>query len=358
MGVEWKDIIDSVRLDQALDALGVRVLQIIRGEHWSSCPLPSHPGSDATPSFSINEDTLLWNCFTCGEGGYLPALVAKLEDTDWDGGVHWLVPFSDGETDTDAGFMKQLERYLEQTTEKPKPRPRTVAMPYFSPNALDGLKPCPVELLEKWNITDETVVQYFGLRYDPERQRKNTDYFGPCIVIPHYFKTKLVGYQERWLDPDRPKKIPKYTNSDDFPKAETLYGWDDALVEMRHSPQPIVVVESAMTVQRLWQLAVASVGTFGAQVTDQQIRLLVTLPHGVILARDEDPDYLNSKGKWVTGAGVKAFASNADRLSAKIPVWSIPSIDKEKGDLADLVDDEVLALLARKKTVFSLLSDA
>lgn len=370
--VEYDDIIDSIRLDEVLNELGIVVTQITKGEHWSSCPLDGHPGADATPSFSINEDNLLWNCFTCHEGGSLPMLVRDIEHfTDDDGsrsepkfgltafekGVEWLLPFSDGDVESDDGFMKQLERYLERADERPK-RTRSVALPFYSPKIIERLDDAPVELLAKWNITQQETVTHHQIKFVPERHRVGAkgEYTGPALVIPHYFGGKLVGYQERWLDDDRGKYPPKYTNSDDFPKALTLYGWDDAVEEARRGT-PVIVVESTMTKNRLWEIGYTAAATFGASVSDEQLRLLRSLLGGVILAFDNDPDYLNKKGETVRGSGVIALEQVADHLTDFIPVEIVPPIPQEKGDLADLLEEATHDLIRRRKPVFSALAN-
>jgi DNA primase len=349
--IEYTDIIDSIRLDEVLDGLDIRVVEIKKGEHWASCPLPTHPGADSSPSFSVNEDTLLFNCFTCGEGGPLPLLVAAMNDyeTDaggkrWDKAVEWLLPFSDGEVDTDQGFMEQLERYLDRADEKPH-RTRKHEMPYFSTRVLEKLDYAPLELVEKWNITDERTVEQFNLRFDPERHRRVNDYTGPALIIPHFYHGDLVGYQERWLSDDRPKKMPKYTNSEDFPKALTLFNMDGAVEEARRG-LPVIVVESTMTVIRLWELGYTSVATFGASVSDEQVRLLTSFSGGLILVFDSDPDYLNERGKWVTGAGKKALADTTTKLFDFVfPLEICEFMTDNKDDLADLPEDEVHGLI-------------
>lgn len=351
---EWADLIDSVRLDEVLSALGIRVDQITKGEHWSSCPLSTHPGADASPSFSINEDSLVYNCFICG-GGLLPKLVQDVESLDsWDDAIVWLFDYSDGDVTTDDGFQKQLERYLERAVSRPK-RTRAKELPFYSPRVIDRYPEAPVELLSKWNIFEQETVSHHQIKYVEQHHRQSPkgEYTGPALIIPHFFGGKLVGYQERWLDDDRGKYPPKYTNSDDFPKAETLYGWDDALAEIRETPSAVLVVESAMTRLRLWELGFTSVGTFGAQVSDDQIRLLRSLTTGVILATDNDPDFYDAKGKLVTGAGKKALAKLANELTDFIPVEALPPVAKEKGDLADIDEVEVLDLYERRYPIFS-----
>lgn len=349
--IEYDDLVESIRLDQVLEELGIPVVEVLRSEYWASCPLGNH--ADSKPSFSVNEEKLLWNCFTCDEGGPLLTLVMKMNGLSRDEAVEWLLPMSDGDTSTDDGFMKQLGRYLERSDSPPK-RVRGASLPYFSISILERLEIAPIALLDKWGVVDPHTADAFNIRYDPERHRlkKGKEYTGPALVIPHFFGGEFVGFQERWLDSDKPDWIPKYTNSDEFPKSETLYNFDQALSYAK-AGEPIFVVESAPTVWRLDELAYPAVGTFGASVRPEQIRLLRTLFGGVVLSADNDPDYVNDRGKLVKGAGGKALHKLTEELYDYVPVEIIPSAPKEKGDLADLSDKELCLLIEQRKTVFT-----
>ena len=356
--LRWEDLAESVRFDEVLDALGIVVTDVTNtGWHQASCPLDSHPGADATPSFGVNEHELCYNCFTCGEGGFLPKLVIRLEhledeedDSAWQKSLRWLLPYTDLTSDVDRQFVESIERQLRGDGRAPK-RQRHLTLPQLSDKTLMTLRIAPVSLLAKWGIKGEDTVEAFNIRYDSERLRFGKDdehYNGPALIIPHYYEEKLVGYQERWLE-DPPKWIPKYTNSRDFPKKETLFNWDRTLRFARKG-EVTIVVESAMTVIRLSELGYSSVATFSAQVSETQYRLLTSLTPGVILAYDDDPNYLNRRGAWVEGAGKKAMRQMRT-LADYIPVYKIPAIGKEKGDLADLSDDEIYATIEASTSV-------
>ncbi len=337
----WDDISESVRLEEVLDELGIRTEHITRGEHFASCPLPNHPGADANPSFSINEETLLWNCFTCNEGGILPSLVIKVNELTvdaWNEALRFLAPFSDADVDgeDDVAFMKQLAGYLERAESRPK-RQRGTTLPYYSNSVIEKLTAAPVDSLEKWGIKSDQTVEDFQVKLVEDRTRikGGKEYIAPAIVIPHFWQGKLVGYQERWLEDDRPKWVPKYTNSDDFPKAQTLFNWDRA-VEAARRGMPVIVVESVFTAMRLHELGYAAVATFGASVSDVQVRLLGSLGT-LILSYDDD------------GAGKKALKALKERLGDLAVIYVAPSVGHEKGDLADLEDDEIVDLIDRSK---------
>lgn len=359
MEITWEDIAESIRLDEVLTDLGIDITEVTRLEHWTSCPLPTHPSADVKPSFSINEHSLLYNCFVCG-GGPLPLLVAEMQElesdeygTRFEKALEWLLPYSDAELedDDDDGFTEQIERYLARDV-KVK-HTRTVDLPYYSPRVIERLDYAPLETVAKWGIKHEETIEQFGIRYDEYRRRVKggKEYEGPALVIPHIFRGEIVGYQERWLDDDRPKWIPKYTNSDDFPKATTIYNWDGVVEEARRGQSP-VVVESTMTTARLWEVGYSSGATFGASVRDEQIRLLRSLDCGVILGFDNDFDFKNRKGQMVKGAGAKAMQEVAEKLSPYIPVWSASPGAGDKLDFADLSDEEIEAAIRRMIFVF------
>lgn len=330
----WAAIAETLDLDEALAALGVDVVGERRGELWAYCPLDSHPGPDRSgTNFSVNRDEMTWNCFTCSEGGVLPGLVAAVNgyedeegDPAWQQALRWLAEFSDEAEPEPSEHAAQMAA----TFEGPPPRAKRSAgprFPAFTPASISRYQPAPLGLLEKWGIDDESIVELYALRFDPEHERHG--YVGPALIIPHFFRQKLVGYQERWLQDGRPKSVPKYTNTADFPKAETLFGWDQLA-----PGGAVVVVESAMTVVSLACAGIGAVATFGASVSEPQKRLLGSLD-GVVLAYDSDR------------AGEKALRELADDLAEMTPVDIAPQPPGEKADLADLAHDEQLELLER-----------
>jgi hypothetical protein len=107
---------------------------------------------------------------------------------------------------------------------------------------------------EEHGINSGTIERY-GVRYAKEMVKpspakgkfaEDEDYVGPALVVPHWWNGRLVGWQSRWFEEDRPKWVSKWTNTTDFPAQETLYGWD-----LLPRTKSIMVVESAKTVQVL-----------------------------------------------------------------------------------------------------------
>lgn len=330
--MNWDDIADSLQFEAVMDELGIDLRKHRRGWWMASCPLDSHGGPDVHPSFGVNEDELVFNCFSCG-GGKLPELIIRLqhleddpdnpEYTAWQQALEWLVPFSDYSGEIDAAFMKTIEGHLRSAEKPPKTR-RHPTLSYLSPSVIERLETAPIELLAKWKIRNQATVDHFQIKYDPDRYRikDNKTHTGPALIIPHWFDGQLVGFQERWLG-EVPKKFPKYTNSTDFPREETLFNWD-----RWKGFVAVIVVESTMTVVRLEELGYPSVATFGGSFSERQVQLLGTFKT-VIIARDNDP------------TGDRSSYKLAFSLEHLTNVEMIPPVRLAKGDLADLEDDEI-----------------
>lgn len=321
----------TLDIDLLEDALDIDVIKKSGNEDICRCPLPSHNGMDSNPSFSINRTKLVYNCFACGIGGNVIDLVARILNVDYDQAYRFCKTYEDGSSNA-ISFGERLDRiFASQQQKRTSPEP----IPRFNKSILKDWTTDYCPYFESRGI-HKTTQDRFALGFDPNHQRGN--YVGPAAIIPHFFEGNLVGYQERWIDNDRPKNIPKYTNSKGFPKGETLFAYDEAAVG--NNTQSVVVVESAITAIYLYQLGYTAVATFGAQVTDEQIRLLRSFSWGVILSFDNDH------------AGQSACDMVCNRLRKTIPVHVIGLSGAEKEDLNDLNGFQVRDLIENAKPWF------
>ena len=324
----------TLDVDLLEDALEIEVIKEMGSEDICRCPLPSHDGYDANPSFSLNRDKLVYNCFACGVGGTIIDLVARVKNLDYEEAYQFCRTYLDQTLGKDNPFafgerINEIFSRDKQSSSIFKPLPR------FNKSVLkDWLVEYP-EYFESRGISRKSQDKFL-LGYDAFHKRG--DYVGPAAIIPHFFEDMLVGYQERWTEEDRPKNIPKYTNTKNFPRGETLYGYD--LIVAGNNDQPIVVVESALTAVYLDQIGFPSVATFGAQVTDEQIRLLRAFSWGVILAFDNDE------------AGRNARDLVGERLRKSISVHILPEYGSEKSDLNDFSEEEVVEIMQKAKPWF------
>lgn len=320
----------SIDIDLLEDALGLTVSKQMGDEDICSCPLPSHDGADLNPSFSINRAKLVYHCFACDIGGNIIDLVARVKDIDYDAAYKFCREYDDSTIGKEDPFLfsKKLQSIFATETNQTQPIPR------YSKSILADWVGDYCDYFRKRGINEKSQDRFF-LGYDENHKRG--DYSGPAAIIPHFFEGNLVGYQERWIDENRPNNIPKYTNTKGFPKAETLFGYDFAV---GNNSQPVVVVESALTAIYLDQIGYPSVATFGASISDTQIHLMKSFSWGIVLSFDNDEP------------GKKATNEVGNRLRKTIPVHIVEVNGDNKSDLNDFSQEDVICFMQNAKPWF------
>jgi hypothetical protein len=330
----YSEFYEDIDVDQFESAIGFVPNAQTGNEDTGHCPFPeNHTHGDTTGKFSINREKKVYNCWVCC-GGSLLSLTMELYGFDVDEATTWLRQFAVSDTRSDREFQDYLLAMLGDAEKHVK------TMPYFNERVLDRFtdnhdyfleRGIRSEVIEKYNLRfGKSVMKASPMKRDGEGQTHKTesDYFGPAAIFPHYWNGKLVGWQHRWVDypsdkskdPDWPKWLPKYTNTTDFPKDDTLFNYDEAL----KSSQPVIVCESVATVLWLAGYGKVAVSYFGSKINDVQLRLLRRLNHGVILAPDND-----STGDSLLGKAIPY-------LERFIPVWHADKVDSAVG--ADLGD--------------------
>ena len=320
---EFEQYID---IDAFEEAIGFYPEKQTEDEDSGYCLFPdNHSHGDSTGKFSINRDKRVYNCWVCG-GGSLLSLVMELYSWDIEEATRWIHQFTE-DIRTDTEFLDEFLAGFDDAIE------RATSLPYFNDRVLDQYRGKTYRELEEWldskGILWE-VAENYGVCYSPEMRRPGPktkkfagadDYYGPAIIFPHYWQERLVGWQCRWLDDYRPEWVPKYTMTSDFPKENTLYGWDHL------DRESVVVVESVPTVLFLASLGIPAVATFGSSVNEPQLRLLRRIPK-VFLAPDND----YAGDKWTNQ--ISLYLKNYTR------VWVAPKVDGAPGtDYGDLVNE-------------------
>lgn len=298
--LEYKDFVDAIDIDAFEEAIEFEPLEHRNGEDVGYCPdlWGLHKHGDSTGKFAINREKRVYHCFVCG-GGTLLSLAMEFSHSDEETATEWLHQFARGDTRTDTEFVEDFMKLLDTYQEK-----RGDRMPYFNEHVLSQFDPAyhpldlddvPISWYEGRGISEEAQQNHrlcYGKHHKkvaPIRggEKIDDDYYGPCIVFPHFWEGRLVGWQHRWLNhgKDTPKWLPKYTNTSDFPKTQTLYNYDRAI---KQPGDRVVVVESVPTVLFLASMGVTAIATFGSSVVESQLRLLRRFQGGVIIAPDND----------------------------------------------------------------------
>lgn len=244
--VDWRDFLETRLQAQRVTESG--------GELRHSCILPfgKHSRGDIHPSASFNIEKLKYNCYVCG-GGDIFWLLQVVEGLTHDEAVREcqkLVHFVD-KTGT------QLSMEIEKLCRGEAPEEEE-SLPIFDSAVLEPWR-VYISYLKKRGITLETAKK-FQLGYNSDVDR---------LIIPHFFNGNLVGWQARKL-PGAPKSSPKYLNSDDFPRQNTLYNFDQAS-QYRH----IYLVEAPLSAVWMAQNGFPNVvASFGSKITKEQLALL------------------------------------------------------------------------------------
>lgn len=307
-----------------------------------------HADGDSSPSFGLNTATLGYNCFVCG-GGDLADLVEGMLDEvpDREAAKTWLEEHSTLHyLASPEDFQNEMERLLAGTKDTQD------VLPEYPEDSLFQYKRIHPYVWER-GLSREVVI---------EKQIGFTDeHMG--IVIPHWFDHKLRGIQYRHLaqddhgrflcpaprcNPPHKKKTPKYSNTPNFPRHNTLYNYDVA----RDEGATVIVVESPFTALYLMSHGYRNVvATFGAGLHDSQAWTLSTFREGVFFWPDNDPAGSTWFVEWAgkePNRYIKGPATALVTLEQMVPVYVVPAVPGNKADPADVPPGEIARYLEAK----------
>lgn len=243
---------------------------------------------DNSPSWSMNSETGLWLCYSCGARGTLNGLVRELT----------------GKDSLDVSVML-MNNSVDQLS---APRVERVVEPDI--HHFLRYQTVPDKYLRTRGLSKETANEY-GLRWDDNAQSWIIPIIGP--------DGRLMGWQEKGSNYTRNYPIG-------VKKGNTLFG----IERIKHPT--VIVVESPLDVVRFSSTfsGMSCVATFGAQVTQKQMSLLVENASRLIVAFDND----------------EAGITSAKKVFADMPglrggvYWLKYSHTKAK-DIGDMTDNEI-----------------
>ena len=265
-----------------------------------------------THSFVLDDSLLTGNCWACGGGSLFWFLATTRGDETTDPARRW---FADRvrEVNTDPDNVDKVLAYIDAVYSVDY-HPRA-QIPKMSPRVLDPWRWIHPWMTEVRGIPEATM-EAFQVGWNPDEDR---------IVIPHFWRGDLVGWQTRRLGGDG----PKYHSTPDFPKDTTLYNAD--------GHRDVIVVESPMSVLSKHHLTPNLVATFGASITDRQMQLLGNYDR-VVVWMDNDT------AGWNAVMGTEARKGLAEVMPTYTPTFIVSS--PYAADPADLDDDTYQTLLS------------
>ena len=276
---------------------------------------------DNNPSWSMNAETGVHHCFSCGYKGTLLTLVAELKEfttqwgrIDFDAAKDWL------KSNIEVNF-EYLARQLEEARHSYVPIPVPVGMSEARLAIFGSL--APDWALSARGLTEEACALY-GVKWKPAKNSWITP-----IRDPNGFK--LMGWQEKSqterLFRNRPTGVAK---------SKTLFGLDT------FKGGTMIVVESPLDAVRLSSLGVfGGVSTFGAVVSNDQLNLMKAADK-LIIAMDNDT------------AGKKSSYDLLNRTRKEgMECWFLNYRDSEFKDIGDMPEHLVhYCLEGSKHSVF------
>jgi len=262
-----------------VDLIGARNINDTGDELIHSCQLNFglHKNGDSNPSASLNKNTLLFNCFTCG-GGSIIWLVENVLGITKEQAVIELRNYISGVK------VIPLENFIEKLNKTfSKAEYYSLYIPVYNDKILDlwtketeyltnrGVDPV-IQKQMRTGINSKLEKTYDGKVVEVER-----------VVIPHFINRKLVGWVTRKTD--NSIDVAKYKNSKEFPRKESLYNIDWA-----QGAPSVYVVESPMSVLVLKSRGIHNVvATFGAKVTKPQLNMLREFSEVIIFMDGDAP---------------------------------------------------------------------
>jgi hypothetical protein len=326
------------RLDSEamLEDLGIDVGYRLRQDQiMCHCPnlAGNHLNNDADPSFGFNEEKLAFNCFVCGGGNVVELVQMMRPELDSEDALRYLEQFSDLTPGTTDDLLTKLNVMLHPVSEE-KP------MNDYPAESLFQYRKIHPYLYERGLIKEIIVEMQVG--WDEEH----------CgIVIPHWFQGKLRGWQTRHLVEiggeyqcevhscnfrktstgiEKSVKVPKYKNTTNFPKVNTVYGYDRLKQKMQEGQiTTVIIVESPFTALYLMSLGYDNiVATFG-QFNVEQGMLFLPFQRIIFWPDNDKAGFEN------TYRAIEAIA-RYNRLDI------VPVVEKMKGDAADLTADQIV----------------
>ncbi|KFZ26428.1 MAG: DNA primase [Candidatus Izimaplasma bacterium HR2] len=289
--------------------------------YFGLCPFHN----EKTPSFSVEPERKIFNCFSCGEKGNAIGFLQKTQNLSFVEAIENLADRANVSIDftkykrenpnkkfldinKDASNFYKL--YLSSTKQG------IVAKDYLLKRGISdeiiekfsiGLSPTEFDLLYK-TLTEKGILvsDLYDLGLVKQSKKENFyDLFRERIIFPILDEYgNVVGFSGRtYLDKD--DDGPKYINSPQtivFTKSNVLYNMNNAINEIKKNNR-IVLFEGYMDVIAAYRAGVKeSVASMGTSLTNDQVRLMKKYTNNVTICYDGDP-----AGVEATERAIKLF---------------------------------------------------
>lgn len=266
-------------LEGALAELGIDVWRSNDDEVTCFCPghFKRTGREERHPSWSVNRNSGLHNCYSCGfKGTFVDLVMFKLFPNDVFRAARWMRQFG-----VNLTRASDLVSYAERSTVEDE-------VQLVPETRLAMFEDVPDWALEARALTRESVDHY-GVRWNP----RNESWIVP-VRMPD---NELAGWQEKWERKRRFMNRPR-----DMLKSLCLFGLDVFPVG-----EPAVLLESPLDVPRLYSAGYeGGLASYGSEVSRAQLQLLHEVTDELVSALDDDTSGNRAaaelrSGRWERG---------------------------------------------------------
>jgi DNA primase len=269
---------------------------------------------ERSPSFSVDPQNKLYNCFGCHENGDIFGFVMEKESLSFAEAVETLadrygVEIKREQEDPQAEARRQARQRLQQLLER--------ASAYYSKYLWESTEAGKAREYLAGRGLAEGTLRAFGVGFAPSawdkilvagqqagftlaemhdvglvqrsRQGQEYDRFRARIMFPiRDARGRVLGFGGRATREDQKPKYVNTAETDFFHKSEILYGLDLARAAMTKENRALVV-EGYTDVLALHQAGLqGAVGVMGTAITPDQVKTLSGVVDEVVLALDAD----------------------------------------------------------------------
>lgn len=316
-------IIANGKTEFILSSLGVE--RITEHHNYFSAPMPD---GDNKNGIVIYKDDLGFKSYSRGLNGDIFTLIEYINHTDFRGALNWICGLLDIDSsltpappkkDILSVFTKHLCR-SQDTIDIELPK-----------DAFDNMLDMEHISLLREGITPQAFAR-FGCMYNYSSQRI-------VYVWRRWFDGKAVGTNQRTTNEAwQELGINKFVFSKGFNKGTNLYGLWENYNNIKRKGEVVVFEAEKSVLKRASQLDYTAVALGGKAVSDEQVRILLSLNVDIVLAFDQD-------------VGAEHIKEVAERLNKYRNVYVIDSSTLEnKMSPADLSESEYKRLYKNKKS--------
>lgn len=316
-------IIANNKAEFILSSIGVEKITE-HSDYWSA-PMPD---GDNKNGIVLYKDDLGFKSYSRGLSGDIFTLIEYIKGTDFRGAMNWLCNL----LDLDSSFTPAPpKKDVLSVFTKHLCRSQDVADIELPKEAFDNMLDIEHISLLREGITPE-AFRRFGCLYNIDRQRI-------VYVWRRWFDGKAVGMNQRTTNEAwQELGISKFIFSKGFNKGNSLYGLWENYNDIKRKGEVVVFEAEKSVLKRASQLDNTAVALGGKTVTEEQIRILLSLNVSIVLAFDQD-------------VGVEHVNEVAKRLSKYRDVYVIDSSGLgDKMSPADLCESEYKKLYKNKKS--------